>query len=164
MVLSPDVIQKLSVPERLALIEALWGSIADASMDLPITDAQRHELGRWLDRYAHDLLSRAPAASSDDRTDLTSVTMVKHRSEDEEEQLVEKYIGLDNERYGGRADARLRSGPSIWAIVSYLGIYNGDRDEIAGHFGISQEEIDAALAFYRRNKKYIDARITLNEA
>jgi len=87
----------------------------------------------------------------------------RERSDLDEQQLIEKHIGLDYERYGGRADARLRSGPSIWAIMVYLDIYDGNRDEIAGHFGISQDEIDAALAFYRRHKKYVDARILLNE-
>ena len=90
--------------------------------------------------------------------------LFKHRSKAEEEVLIEKYIGLDQERSGGRADAYLKSGPSIWAIVAYLDIYKGDLDEIAGHFAISPEEIDAALAFYRRNRKYVDARIILNDA
>ena len=84
---------------------------------------------------------------------------------DLDERLIEKHIGLDQERYGGRADAFLKkSGASVWAIVMFLDTYDGDRNEIARHFGISQEEIDAALAFYRRNKKYVDARILLNEA
>lgn len=48
--------------------------------------------------------------------------------------------------------------------MAFLDVYKGDRDEIAGHFGISQGEIDAALAYYERNKRYIDARILLNEA
>ena len=38
-------IDRLSVDERLALVEELWDSIA---VDLPLTDAQRAELDRRL--------------------------------------------------------------------------------------------------------------------
>lgn len=83
----------------------------------------------------------------------------------DEQQLIEKHIGLDYERYGGRADARLKeSGVSVWAIVSYLDVYEGDLDKVAWHFELSQEELDAALAYYQRNKPYLDARVLLNEA
>jgi uncharacterized protein (DUF433 family) len=90
----------------------------------------------------------------------------RQRRGDLDEQLIEKHIDLDYDRYPyGRADVWLReSGASVWAIVMYLDMYEGDREKLAGHFGISQEEIDAALAYYRHNKKYVDARIILNEA
>jgi putative addiction module component (TIGR02574 family) len=41
-------IKTLSVEERLALVEAIWDSIAAESENLPLTDAQRHELERRL--------------------------------------------------------------------------------------------------------------------
>lgn len=164
MVISPDQIRRLTVSERLALIEALWRGIADASDAPDLTDAQRQEIDRRLSRNAHDRPGYTVTDNSDEQPGRYAATMFKPRSKAEEEALVEKYVGLDSERYGGRADARLKSGPSIWAIVSYLDIYEGDLDEIAGHFAISRDEIDAALAFYRRNKKYVDARIILNDA
>ncbi len=87
------------------------------------------------------------------------------RSDLDEQRLIEKHIDLDYDRYGGRADARLRaSGVSIWAIVTYLGVYDGDADEVAWHYELTPQEMEAALAYYRQNKKYIDARILLNEA
>jgi uncharacterized protein (DUF433 family) len=84
----------------------------------------------------------------------------------EDERLVERYIDLEWDRYpGGRADARLRdSGVSVWAIVAYLRVYDNDADQVANHFDLSREEMDGALAYYRLNKPYIDARILLNEA
>lgn len=90
----------------------------------------------------------------------------QERSELDEQRLIEKHIDLDYDRYPHRrADVWLRrSGASVWAIVMFLDMYRGNRDEIARHFHISQEEIDAALAYYRHNKKYIDARIILEEA
>lgn len=41
-------IKTLSVEERLALVEAIWDSIAAESENLPLTDAQRQELERRL--------------------------------------------------------------------------------------------------------------------
>ncbi len=88
------------------------------------------------------------------------------RREDlDEQELIERHVDMDAARYGGRAEARLReSGVSIWAIVTYLDIYDGDADQVARDFELSREEMAAALAYYRRNKKYVDARIILNEA
>ncbi len=88
----------------------------------------------------------------------------KQRSDLDEQRLIERHVDPDHDRYGGRGDARLKAGPSIWAVVTFLDVYEGDRDELAGHFGISQEEIDAALAYYRHNQRFVDARITLNES
>jgi uncharacterized protein (DUF433 family) len=87
------------------------------------------------------------------------------RSDLDEQQLIEKYIDLDFSRTPyGRSDAWLRhSHASIWAIVYFNDQYNGDREELARHFGISREEIDAAFAYYRRYKKYVDAQILVND-
>ncbi|HVC32755.1 MAG TPA: DUF433 domain-containing protein [Chloroflexota bacterium] len=84
----------------------------------------------------------------------------------DDQQLIAKYLDLDTHRYpGGRADARLRdAGVSVWAIVAFLRVYHGDVDQVAEHFGLSREQVEAALAYYQQNKKYVDARIALNEA
>jgi uncharacterized protein (DUF433 family) len=84
----------------------------------------------------------------------------------DEQRLIDRYVDLDTDRYaGGRADARLKdSGVSVWAIVAFLRVYHDDTARVADHFGISVDEVEAALAYYRRNKKYVDARLTLNEA
>ena len=88
------------------------------------------------------------------------------RSDLGEQQLIEKHIDLNYDRYPyRRADAWLReSGVSVWAIVAYLNFYKGDVDKVAWHSELSAEEMEAALAYYRLNKKYIDARVLLNEA
>jgi len=44
-------IRKLSVEERIALVEAIWDSIADDAGALPLTDEQHVELERRLARY-----------------------------------------------------------------------------------------------------------------
>lgn len=52
MSISSEEIQKLSVAERLELIEIIWDSIVDEPDALPVTEAQRQELDRRLDSYA----------------------------------------------------------------------------------------------------------------
>lgn len=83
-----------------------------------------------------------------------------------DEQLIERHVDLDTDRYaGGRADARLKdSGVSVWAVVAFLPVYRGDIARVAHHFSISEAEVEAALAYYRQNKSFVDARIALNEA
>ena len=54
MTLSFEEILRLSVPERVQLVEAIWESIAASPESLPVTDAQRQELDRRLDAYARD--------------------------------------------------------------------------------------------------------------
>ena len=45
-------IDRLSVEERLTLVEDLWDSIAEESAATSLTDAQRAELDRRLAEYA----------------------------------------------------------------------------------------------------------------
>ena len=44
-------ILKLSVPERIELVEAIWDSIAESPESLPVTAAQKQELDRRLAEY-----------------------------------------------------------------------------------------------------------------
>ena len=44
-------ILKLSVAERIELVEAIWDSIAAAPESLPVTEAQKRELDRRLAHY-----------------------------------------------------------------------------------------------------------------
>ena len=44
-------ILKLSVAERMELVEAIWDSIAEAPESLPVTAAQKRELDRRLAEY-----------------------------------------------------------------------------------------------------------------
>lgn len=90
----------------------------------------------------------------------------KRHGDQNEQHLIERHVDLDTNRYpSGRADARLReSGVSVWAIVAFLRVYGNDIDKVAEHFGLSCEEVEAALAYYRRNTPYIDARVALLHA
>ncbi len=49
-----DLAEKLSIAERLQLVEDIWDSIADETEALPLTDAQKAELDRRLEQYRRD--------------------------------------------------------------------------------------------------------------
>lgn len=44
-------ILKLSVPERIELVEAIWDSIVENPTALPVTEAQQRELDQRLSEY-----------------------------------------------------------------------------------------------------------------
>ena len=43
--------KKLSIPERLALVEEIWDSIAEETNYFELTDEQRQELDRRLESF-----------------------------------------------------------------------------------------------------------------
>ena len=51
---------KLSVPERIQLVEDIWDSIAEVPEELPLTAAQQAELDRRLDAYHSNPEEGAP--------------------------------------------------------------------------------------------------------
>jgi len=93
------------------------------------------------------------------------VAQTGRRNSVQDQDLIERYIDPEWDRYpGGRADARTREGVPIWALVAHLRATGSDPDQLARDYHLSREAVDAALAYYRQNKKHIDARILLNSA
>jgi putative addiction module component (TIGR02574 family) len=45
---------KLSIPERIALVEAIWDTIADEPASIPVPEAHKAELDRRLKDLADD--------------------------------------------------------------------------------------------------------------
>ena len=45
---------KLSIAERIQLVEDIWDSIAQVPQEVSVTDAQRTELDRRLAQFARD--------------------------------------------------------------------------------------------------------------
>jgi putative addiction module component (TIGR02574 family) len=52
MTVSRDDILKLTVDQRLELIETIWDSLTTDPESLPLSDAQKREIDRRLERYA----------------------------------------------------------------------------------------------------------------
>jgi uncharacterized protein (DUF433 family) len=54
------------------------------------------------------------------------------------------------------------SGIEVWAIIGYLRGF--DIDQTATDYDVPREAVEAALAYYERHRKVIDARLELNDA
>jgi uncharacterized protein (DUF433 family) len=91
----------------------------------------------------------------------------------DERDLIERYVDPDTGRYAhGRADARLRgSGTPVWALVGHLRAVVGEQadhptpaaiGQLAEDYALPREAVEAVLAYYRRHKALIDARLTLH--
>ncbi|HEX6044997.1 MAG TPA: addiction module protein [Pyrinomonadaceae bacterium] len=46
-----EEVKKLSIPERLALVQEIWDSIAEDNACFELTDEQRQELDRRLESF-----------------------------------------------------------------------------------------------------------------
>ncbi len=57
-------IQKLSVAERIKLVEDLWDTIAIDTNKIPVTELQRKELDRRLERYMAEGGDSIPAGDA----------------------------------------------------------------------------------------------------
>ena len=89
------------------------------------------------------------------------MSKMKTRQEQDEQALMTQHIDAN----WGRADARLkRVGVAVWSLIGYLRAFDGDLEQTRDAFALSAEELDAALTYYRHNKKYIDARLLVNSA
>lgn len=78
--------------------------------------------------------------------------------------LIERYIE-ENPHRPGVDEARVRQhGAPVWALVGHLDAAGGDLDTVAHDYRLPREAVDAALAYYRRHKDAIDARLATNAA
>lgn len=86
--------------------------------------------------------------------------VVVRRTEQEKADLIARYIEQDPHR-PGRYNARLTPyGVAVWAIAGrFEAVNHGDLDEAAADYDIPREAVEAALAYYERNKAAIDARL-----
>jgi len=94
------------------------------------------------------------------------MAQIKRNSAIGDQELIDRYIDAEWDRYpSGRADARLKDyGVPVWALIGQLQAIGSDLDQLAADYELPREAVEAALAFYRQNKKYVDARLLLNSA
>lgn len=80
-----------------------------------------------------------------------------------DDELITRYVELD-ELHPWPGEAQLKdSGVPVWALIGYY--FNAvDQKilEVAHDYDLPLVEVEAALAFYRRHKCAIDARIAEN--
>jgi len=55
-----DVIRRLSVPERVRLVQEIWDTLQPTAEDLPLTEEQRELVDRRLAQHRRDPSSTVP--------------------------------------------------------------------------------------------------------
>jgi uncharacterized protein (DUF433 family) len=76
--------------------------------------------------------------------------------------LIARWIYLDD-FYPEPSEARLNEyGINVWALIGHLRLVDGDPDRVARDYAIPLEAVQAALAFYRKHRRAIDARLEAN--
>lgn len=110
------------------------------------------ELGR------HPLIATAVAIATLARTSA-SEGGAERRDEDD---LIARYIER-NPNHPGPADVRLiDSCVPVWALAGQYRALDGDAEQLAADYALPGEAVEAALAYYRRHRAVIDARIAAN--
>ena len=78
--------------------------------------------------------------------------------------LIERWVELDPAR-PGPAYARLTEyGIHIWALIGHLPAAEDDVAQVASDYHIPVEAVEAALAYYRRHRTAIDAKLEADAA
>jgi uncharacterized protein (DUF433 family) len=77
--------------------------------------------------------------------------------------LIERWI-RPHPHHSNPADAVLaESSVPVYALIGHLPVAQGDLDQVADAYEVPREAVEAALAYYRRNRAAIDARIYTGE-
>ncbi len=80
----------------------------------------------------------------------------------DDEALIARHIVQDPHKLGP-VEVRLRdSGVSVWAVIGQLVVHDGDVALAAADYELSDEEMAAALAYFRWHKEIIEARLSEN--
>ena len=78
--------------------------------------------------------------------------------------LIEQYIESSPSRPGVE-EARLREyGVPVWALIGHYQAVGRDPRQVAADYELPLAAVEAALAYYRRHRAAIDARIAANAA
>jgi len=79
-----------------------------------------------------------------------------------DQELIDKYIEPNPNR-PSVAEARVvKYAVPVWALVGYLEAVDGDVAQASHDYRLPEEAVEAALAYYRRYKTFIDARLEAN--
>ncbi|MGH2354416.1 MAG: hypothetical protein ACRDJN_22650 [Chloroflexota bacterium] len=82
----------------------------------------------------------------------------------DEDALIRRHVDPNPDGRGRDEACLIDSGTPVWALIAYLSVAKGDAARVAHDYDVPLDAVLAALAYYRRNRKLIDARLLLNEA
>ena len=79
-----------------------------------------------------------------------------------DDDLIARYIE-PNPYHPNLDAARVRQyGVSVWSIIAHLHVVGDDVTQVTADYDLPREAVEAAIAYYRRHKDLIDARIVAN--
>ncbi len=80
----------------------------------------------------------------------------------DDDELMARYIETDPNWPSPETARIVGHGAHVWALIGYMkNAVGGDADRTAEDYDLPREAMDAALAYYRRNRRLIDAIIEL---
>jgi uncharacterized protein (DUF433 family) len=78
---------------------------------------------------------------------------------------ITRYVEEDPLRPGPSHAPLVDAGVEVWALVGYYQhAAGGDQPRVARDYAVPEAAVQAALDYYRRHKKLIDAQIARNAA
>jgi uncharacterized protein (DUF433 family) len=138
-------------------VEALAGVSAEdaAALKRALNIKTIGDLGR--NTY---IVAAVAIAALADTVGLAQGATAPHASSEDE--LIRRHMAPAEDQ-AAIADARLvESGVPVWALAGYAPLVDWDAERIAADYALSVDEVAAALAYYRRHRDVIEARIAAN--
>lgn len=80
----------------------------------------------------------------------------------QEQRLIDRWIEAHNQKPGYAESVVVDNGTSVWVVI-HDWLSDGDLARVRDNWSLTQEALDAVIAYYQRHKQVIDARITLEE-
>ena len=90
--------------------------------------------------------------------------MVDSLTRREADILIAQHIGAHPSNPGREEYWLIEPGVPVWAIIGAYQAEGGDAEAVASTYHLSREQVDAALAYYDRNRSLIDNRLAQNHA
>jgi uncharacterized protein (DUF433 family) len=82
-----------------------------------------------------------------------------------EQALIDRHIAQDGADCEPEGATLAATGAAVWAIVGYWrDAVGGDEEQVAADYAVPVEAVRATLAYYRRHREAIDARLAANDA
>ena len=79
--------------------------------------------------------------------------------------LIERHIALDPFKGQARSEAILKDyGVHVWAIIGHMRMMSEDVTTTAQSYEVSEEAVEAAVAWYQRYDREIDDRLRANRS
>ena len=90
-------------------------------------------------------------------TNLSETARLQH-----EQELIDRLIAQHDRKRGCAESESVGNGTAVW-VGMHDWLSDGDLARVKVNWELSEEASEAVIAFYRRHKHVIDARITLEE-